>query len=189
CRRGSQRLLIMRGIMKKLIYSAIALTFAATALFAQSPSPAESPAASPAKHKHSKKKETTESAAAAQSPASSESPATSPAEKKKRSKKKETNAAESTSAGVSPAAASPSPAKRSWFKRTTASPSPAAAPMTSNATTASGTKATKEREPMGTPAPGGGPGMVWVNTETHVYHKEGSRWYGHTKKGKYVTER
>jgi hypothetical protein len=41
---------------------------------------------------------------------------------------------------------------------------------------------------MGTPAPGGGPGMVWVNTETHVYHKEGSRWYGHTKKGKYVTE-
>jgi len=29
---------------------------------------------------------------------------------------------------------------------------------------------------------------VWVNTETHVYHKEGSRFYGTTKKGKYVTE-
>ena len=30
--------------------------------------------------------------------------------------------------------------------------------------------------------------MVWVNTETHVYHKEGSRFYGTTKKGKYMTE-
>ena len=38
------------------------------------------------------------------------------------------------------------------------------------------------------PAPGGGHGKVWVNTETHMYHKEGSRFYGTTKKGKYVTE-
>ena len=30
--------------------------------------------------------------------------------------------------------------------------------------------------------------MVWVNGETHVYHKQGSRWYGKTKKGKYMTE-
>jgi hypothetical protein len=29
---------------------------------------------------------------------------------------------------------------------------------------------------------------VWVNTATHVYHKEGSRFYGATKKGKYVSE-
>jgi hypothetical protein len=29
---------------------------------------------------------------------------------------------------------------------------------------------------------------VWVNTDTHVYHREGSRWYGRTKKGKYMTE-
>jgi hypothetical protein len=30
--------------------------------------------------------------------------------------------------------------------------------------------------------------MVWVNSESHVYHREGSRWYGRTKKGKYMTE-
>ena len=41
---------------------------------------------------------------------------------------------------------------------------------------------------MGSPLPGGGPGLVWVNTETHTYHKEGSRWYGRTKKGKYMSE-
>jgi hypothetical protein len=39
-----------------------------------------------------------------------------------------------------------------------------------------------------TAAPGGGHGLVWVNTETHVYHKEGTRFYGKTKKGKYVSE-
>ena len=37
-------------------------------------------------------------------------------------------------------------------------------------------------------APGGGPGMVWVNTDSKVYHKEGSHWYGRTKKGKYMRE-
>jgi hypothetical protein len=30
-------------------------------------------------------------------------------------------------------------------------------------------------------------GKVWVNTETGVYHK-GGRWYGATKKGKFMTE-
>jgi hypothetical protein len=34
----------------------------------------------------------------------------------------------------------------------------------------------------------GGHELVWVNTETHVYHKEGSRFYGKTKKGKYLSE-
>jgi hypothetical protein len=38
------------------------------------------------------------------------------------------------------------------------------------------------------PAPGGGHGLVWVNTDSHVFHKEGSRFYGTTKKGKYMTE-
>jgi hypothetical protein len=32
-------------------------------------------------------------------------------------------------------------------------------------------------------------GMVWVNTETNVYHKEGDRWYGKTQKGEFMTEK
>ena len=31
-------------------------------------------------------------------------------------------------------------------------------------------------------------GMVWVNKETKVFHKEGDRWYGRTKQGSYMTE-
>jgi len=30
--------------------------------------------------------------------------------------------------------------------------------------------------------------MVWVNTETKVFHREGDRWYGTTKRGKFMTE-
>ena len=31
-------------------------------------------------------------------------------------------------------------------------------------------------------------GMVWVNTNSGLYHTEGSKWYGKTKEGKYMTE-
>ena len=37
-------------------------------------------------------------------------------------------------------------------------------------------------------SPANSNGMVWVNTDSGIYHKPGSRYYGKTKQGKYMSE-
>jgi len=85
---------------------------------------------------------------------------------------------------VGPAAASPVAAttsdassKRAKNAAPSASPSTPAAPVSKSV-------ATTARMSQGSP----GPGMVWVNKDTKVYHKQGDRWYGNTKNGQYMTE-
>jgi DNA uptake protein ComE-like DNA-binding protein len=71
---------------------------------------------------------------------------------------------------AAPAATAPPPAPAS---------KPAAAPAKPSS---SGTAASASAGPPPSK------GMVWVNTETKVFHREGDKWYGNTKHGKYMTE-
>jgi len=189
-------------MIKRFVTLFLAIGFASVCVIqAQSPTPGESPA----KHRGRKKAETTAAAGeTTASPAPGESPAGAPKTKRSRKKAEAATAAspaESTAASpqASPKAKggrkktataaatspSPSPAKFSLGDMFKPKSSMAASPAAVSNAPAKKAGASAAANP---PAPGGGHGLVWVNTESHVYHKEGSRFYGTTKKGKYMTE-
>jgi hypothetical protein len=159
-------------ITKLLVLVSLIGLASACVVQAQTAVGAELPAESPSPAKKHREHKTAEAIGSpieiAASPATAESPTESP--KARRSLKKAQ--AEATPSPAARPIASPKFRLGDLFKpKSSVSASPSAAPVTGI-----------------TSASGGGPRLVWVNTETHVYHKEGSRFYGTTRKGKYVSE-
>ncbi|WP_058188682.1 DUF3761 domain-containing protein [Terracidiphilus gabretensis] len=85
-----------------------------------------------------------------------------------------------------PSTPAPAPAPAPAAKPSS-TPAPAPTPTPAPAKPASTSGEAKSTAPK-TVAPGGGPGMVWLNTSSKVYHCYGGADYGTTKAGKYMSE-
>ncbi len=91
----------------------------------------------------------------------------------------------SDSAAASMPAAAPKPTAKAMTPAAPSAPASAPAAAAAPAAPSAPSKpAAASAASQGTP----GPGMVWVNLDSGVYHYPGTRYYGKTKSGKYLSE-
>ncbi len=87
-----------------------------------------------------------------------------------------------TVSGGAAAASMPASAPKTAAK--SMPPAAPSAPASAPAAPSAPSKAAASSASQGSP----GPGMVWVNLDSGVYHYPGTRYYGKTKSGKYLSE-